>query len=131
MPRVKASLAFSTADALSYPINLSKTFTGLVDSGHAIRSKVLGVAQGTDAVTIAKANDKTDVAYVYVCNLDPVKENYIYVYTSTTDIAKVAGGEFAFIPAMPSIDLKVYATAVGQMIEYGVFGVDDTQAKLG
>lgn len=131
MPRVKASLAFSTADALSYPINLSKTFTGLVDSGHAIRSKVLGTAQGDDAVTIAKANDKTDVAYVYVCNLDPVKENYIYVYTGSTDIAKVAGGEFAFIPAMPSIDLKVYSTAVGQMIEYGVFGVDDTQAKLG
>jgi hypothetical protein len=131
MARVKAAFNFSTADALSYPINLSKSFTGPVDSGHAIRSKVLGTAQGSDAVTVAKANDKTDVAYVYVCNLDSTTENYIYVYTGTTNIAKIAGGEFAFIPAMPDIDLKVYSTQVGQMIEYAVFGIDDTQAKLG
>jgi len=131
MARIKAAFNFSTADALSYPINLSKSFTGPVDSGHAIRSKVLGTAQGADAVTIAKANDKTDVAYVYVCNLDGTRENYIYVYTGSTNIAKVAGGEFVFIPAMPDIDLKVYATQVGQMIEYAAFGIDDTQAKLG
>ena len=131
MASIRAAFNFSTADALSYPINLTKSFSGPVDSGHAIRSKVLGVAQGSDAVTVAKANDKTDVAYVYVCNLDPIRENYIYVYTSSTDIAKVAGGEFVFLPAMPDIDLKVYGTAVGQMIEYASFGVDDTQAKLG
>lgn len=131
MARIKAAFNFSTADALSYPINLTKSFTGPVDSGHAIRSKVLGTAQGNDAVTVAKANDKTDVAYVYVCNLDPIRENYIYVYTSSTDIAKVAGGEFVFLPAMPDIDLKVYGTSVGQMIEYASFGMDDTQAKLG
>ena len=131
MASIRAAFNFSTADALSYPINLTKSFSGPVDSGHAIRSKVLGVAQGSDAVTVAKANDKTDVAYVYVCNLDPIRENYIYVYPSSTDIAKVAGGEFVFLPAMPDIDLKVYGTAVGQMIEYASFGVDDTQAKLG
>lgn len=131
MAQVKAALNFSTADALSYPINLAKSFTGQVDSGHVIRTKVLGVAQGSDAVTIAKANDKADVAYVYVCNLDGTKENYINVYVGTTDIMKLAGGEFAFVPASPDLDFKVYATQVGQMIEYGVFGVDDTQAKLG
>ena len=131
MASIKASLAFSTQNALSYPINLQKSFSGTVDSGHAIRSKVLGVAQGSDAVTVAKANDKTDVAYLYVCNLDGEKENYVYIYVGTTNIAKIAGGEFVFIPAMPDIDLKVYGTRVGQMIEYAAFGVDDTQAKLG
>ena len=131
MASIKASLAFSTQNALSYPINLQKSFSGTVDSGHAIRSKVLGVAQGSDAVTVAKANDKTDVAYLYVCNLDGEKENYVYIYVGTTNIAKIAGGEFIFIPAMPDIDLKVYGTRVGQMIEYAAFGVDDTQAKLG
>jgi len=131
MASIKASLAFSTQNALSYPINLQKSFSGTVDSGHAIRSKVLGVAQGSDAVTVAKANDKTDVAYLYVCNLDGEKENYVYIYVGTTNIAKIAGGEFVFIPAMPDIDLKVYGTKVGQMIEYAAFGVDDTQAKLG
>jgi len=131
MASIKASLAFSTQNALSYPINLQKSFSGTVDSGHAIRSKVLGVAQGSDAVTVAKANDKTDVAYLYVCNLDGEKENYVYIYVGTTNISKIAGGEFVFIPAMPDIDLKVYGTKVGQMIEYAAFGVDDTQAKLG
>tara|TARA_R100001510_G_C7621920_1_gene182610 strand:+ start:130 stop:525 length:396 start_codon:yes stop_codon:yes gene_type:complete len=131
MAKIKAALSFSTADALSYPINLSKSFSGLVDSGHVIKTKVLGIAQGSDAVTIAKANDKTDVAYVYICNLSGIKEEYIFVYVGTTNIVKIAGGEFSFIPAMPDIDLKVYGTEVGQMIEYGAFGVDDTQAKLG
>ena len=131
MPSIKASLAFSTQNALSYPINLQKSFSGTVDSGHAIRSKVLGVAQGSDAVTVAKANDKTDVAYLYVCNLDGEKENYIHMYVGTTNIAKIAGGEFVFIPAADDLDFKVYGTKVGQMIEYAAFGVDDTQAKLG
>ena len=131
MASIKAALSFSTQSALSSPLNITKAFDGVVDSGHAIRSKVLGTAKGASAVTVSKANDKQDVAYLYVCNLDPDKENYIYVYTGTTDIAKIGGGEFSFIPANPEIDLKVYATNVGQMIEYGCFGMDDTQAKLG
>ena len=131
MASVKAALSFSTQSALSSPLNITKAFDGVVDSGHAIRSKVLGTSKSASAVTVSKANDKQDVAYLYVCNLDPDKENYIYLYTSPTAIAKIGGGEFAFIPVNPAIDLKVYATNIGQMIEYGCFGMDDTQAKLG
>lgn len=131
MASVKAALSFSSQSALSSPLNITKAFDGVVDSGHAIRSKVLAVTKDSSAVIVSKANDKQDVAYLYVCNLDPDKENYIYLYTSTTDIAKIGGGEFAFIPVNPAIDLKVYATNIGQMIEYGCFGMDDTQAKLG
>jgi len=132
MSSIKASFSFSSQNALSYAINLVKSFTGVADSGHSIRSKVTSVSLGgAGDVTIAKANDKTDVAYVYLCNLDPEKENYVYIYTGGTTVAKVGGGEFAFIPANPAIDLKVYGTKSGQMIEYGSFGVDDTQAKLG
>ena len=131
MARIKAQLSFSSQNALSYPFSLSASFEGAVDSGHTIRSKVLGVAQGSDAVTIALANDKTDVAYVYVRNLSTEREETITLYTGSTDIAKISGGEFAFIPATVGIDLKVFASTVGQMIEYAVFGMDDTQAKLG
>ena len=131
MASIRAAFSFSTQDTLSSPLNLAKAFDGTVDSGHAIRSKVLGTSIGNDAVTVAKANDKQDVAYLYVCNLDAEKENYIYLYTGATVVAKIGGGEFAFLPASPSIEMKVYATKVGQMIEYGVFGLDDTQAKLG
>ena len=131
MSSIRAAFSFSTQDTLSSPLNIAKSFDGVVDSGHAIRSKVLGTAIGESAVTVSKANDKQDVAYLYVCNLDAEKENYIYLYTGSTVIAKIGGGEFAFLPASPSLDMKVYGTKVGQMIEYGVFGLDDTQAKLG
>ena len=131
MASIRASFTLSSQNALSYPFALEAQLSARADSGHNIRSKVLGTVQGADAVTVAKANDKTDVAYVYLCNLAPVREEYIYVYTGSTNILKLAGGEFSFVPAMPDIDLKVYGTAVGQMIEYGAFGVDDTQAKLG
>ena len=131
MAKVKAQFSFSSQNALSYPFSLTASFEGEADSGHTIRSKVLGVAQGSDAVTVSKANDKVDVAYVYVRNLNTEKENFIHLYVGTTNIAKIAGGEFVFIPAADDIDFKVYGTKVGQLIEYAVFGMDDTQAKLG
>ena len=132
MASVKAAFSFSTQDALSYPINLSKSFNGDVDSGHAIRSKVTATSQGDSAVTVSNALDKQDVAYLYVCNLDPDTENYIYLYTGSTVIAKIQGnGGWLFLPASETIDYKVYGTKTGQLIEYGVFGMDDTQAKLG
>lgn len=132
MASVKASFSFSTQDALSYPINLSKSFNGEVDSGHAIRSKVTATGVGNSAITVSKADDKQGVAYLYVCNLDQDVENYIYLYTGSTVIAKIQGaGGWAFLPASETKDFKVYATKTGQLIEYGVFGMDDTQAKLG
>ena len=91
MSSIKASFSFSSQNALSYAINLVKSFTGVADSGHSIRSKVTSVSLGSSGdVTIAKANDKTDVAYVYLCNLDPEKENYVYIYTGGTTVAKLA-----------------------------------------
>lgn len=131
MADIKASISFSSQNALSYPFFIEAQFSGIVDSGHTIRTKVLGTAQGADAVTVAKADDKTGVAYLYVRNLSAEKEKTATLYTGTTDIAIIGGGEFALIPAAPDIDLKVYVSKVGQMIEYAVFGVDDTAAKLG
>ena len=131
MARVKASLSFSTADALSYPINLTKTFTGPVDSGHAIRSKVLGTAQGADAVTIAKANDKTDVAYVYSVTLTRLKKITSTSTQGALTSQKLLGVSSHFFQPCQISTSRSMLQAVGQMIEYGVFGVDDTQAKLG
>ena len=112
MARVKAALNFSTADALSYAINLSKSFSGLVDSGHVIKTKVLGVAQGSDAVTIAKANDKTDVAYVYLCNLGASKRRiYLRLHRQHQHPQAwlVVSSHLSLL--CPDIDLKVYGTS--------------------
>ena len=131
MADIKASISFSSQNALSYPFFIEAQFSGLVDSGHTIRTKVLGTAQGSDAVTVSKANDKKDVAYLYVRNLSAEQEKTATVYTGTTNIAHIGGGEFLLMPAAPDIDFKVFVSKVGQMIEYAVFGVDDTQANLG
>lgn len=131
MATLSAQIFFGSEDVLSYPVTISSSFSARVDSGHTIRTKVLGTAQGADAVTVAKADDKLDVAYVFVRNMEREREKYIYLYTGTTDIAKIAGGEAVLLPAVPDVDFKVYATDVAQMIEYAVFGMDDTQAKLG
>ncbi len=64
MASVKAALSFSTQSALSSPLNITKAFDGVVDSGHAIRSKVLGTSKSSGSVTVSKANDKQDVAYL-------------------------------------------------------------------
>jgi len=131
MASIRASFTLSSQNALSYPFALEAQLSARADSGHNIRSKVLGTVQGADAVTVAKANDKTDVAYVYVRNLSSEKEHIVTLYVGTTNIAKISGGEFAFLPAYPDLDYKVFAAKAGSTIEYAVFGVDDTQAKLG
>ena len=131
MATIRANFSLSSQNALSYPLSIESQLSALADSGHSIRSKVLGTAQGADAVTVAKADDKADVAYVYVRNLAGEREYTITLYVGTTNIAKISGGEFAFFPAYPDLDIKVFAAKANTTIEYAVFGVDDTQAKLG
>tara|TARA_R100001163_G_scaffold15800_2_gene14303 strand:- start:1372 stop:1767 length:396 start_codon:yes stop_codon:yes gene_type:complete len=131
MATISAQIFFGSEDALSYPVSISASFTGPVDSGHTIRTKVLGTAQGSDAVTVSKANDKLSVAYLFVKNMDREKEKYIYLYTGSTNIAKIGGGEAIMLPVVPDADFKVYATEAAQIIEYAVFGMDNTTAKLG
>ena len=66
-------------------------------------------------------------------NLEPELENYVYLHndTDTGLVAKLGGGEFAFIPINPDKKHEVYATKVDTMIEYGVFGNDDSANQYG
>jgi hypothetical protein len=61
-------------------------------------------------------------------------ENYLYVYNDTDSdglVAKIAGGEFAFIPVAVDKKYVVYATKIDSMVEYGVFGNDNSSAPYG
>jgi hypothetical protein len=46
-------------------------------------------------------------------------------------VAKIAGGQFAFIPVAVDKTFKAYGTKVNQTIEYGVFGYDNPANTLG
>jgi hypothetical protein len=133
MGNVRVGLSLSSTDILSSALNLSVATSLLVDSGSLIRTKVLGTAADSNDLAIYIANQCSDRAYLYIKNLDVQLENYIYIHndTDTGLVAKIGGGEFAFIPVAVDKKYEVYGTVVDTLIEYGVFGNDNSAAPYG
>jgi len=133
MGNVRVGLSLSSTDILSSALNLSVATSLLVDSGSLIRTKVLGTAADSNDLAIYIANQCSDRAYLYIKNLDSQLENYIYIHndTDTGLVAKIGGGEFAFIPVAVDKKYEVYGTVVDTLIEYGVFGNDNSAAPYG
>ena len=133
MATIKANLTLTSAAVLTSPLSLSVSADLLVDSGSLIRQKVKGTAAATNDLAIYIANQCSERAYVYIKNLETELENYIYIHndTDTGLVAKIGGGEFAFIPVSPDKKYEVYGTRVDQMIEYGVFGNDNSSVVFG
>ena len=133
MANVRVGLSLNSSDVLSSNLNLSVATSLLVDSGSLIRTKVLGTAADSNDLCIYIVNQCSDRAYLYIKNLDVQLENYIYVHndTDTGLVAKIGGGEFAFIPVAVDKKYEVYGTVVDTLIEYGVFGNDNSAAPYG
>jgi hypothetical protein len=133
MATVRASLSLNSSDVLSSALALTATVNLVADAGSMIRAKVAQTAVNAGALVVYKADDKLTSAYLYVQNLDTEKENFIYVYQDTDNddlVAKIGGGEFAFIPVAVNKTFKCYATRVDTMVEYGVFGLDSSAVTL-
>lgn len=133
MGTVRATLRLSSSDVLSTNLDFTCVTDILADSGTLQRVKVLATAAGTTAQQVHKPNEKADRSYLYVKNLDAVTENYVFIYEDATDtnIAKLAGGEFAFIPVDPGQDLLIFGTRVDQLVEFGSFGLDSSAVRYG
>jgi len=101
MATVRVTLGLSSADVMSTAVGLNVATNLLADSGSIVRAKVKGTAADTDDLVVYKANDKLERAYLYIQNLDAEKEYYITVRneseSNTAIVAKIGGGEFAFI----------------------------------
>ena len=134
MATVRVTLGLSSADVMSTAVGLNVATNLLADSGSIVRAKVKGTAADTDDLVIYKANDKLERAYLYIQNLDAEKENYITVRneseSNTAIVAKIGGGEFAFLPLNPDKTYECIATKVNTLIEYGVFGLDNSAVSL-
>lgn len=134
MSTVRATLSLSTTTVMPTPVNIGVNMVVRADSGSVQRVKILGTAVGADAITVYKASDKLENAYVYVRNLTQEKEKYVYVYavtaTDNPEIMKLGGGEFALLPVQNDQTLKAYGTDVDQMVEYAVFGLDSSAVVL-
>ena len=154
MASVNVTLNISSPDVLSTNVALSSSSSLTVDSGTIIRARVAdttgavaetsgGAGDGQlNGVTVYKTDDKKVSAYVFVRNLATDFEDFVYVYNSTdsdltfealveASVAKIGGGQFAFIPVAVDKTFKVYATKANQLVEYGVFGNDDPANTLG
>lgn len=133
MATVRASLTLNSADVMSSALNLVSSVSLNADAGSMIRAKVAQTAVNANALVVYKADDKLVSAYLYVQNLDSEKENFIYIYQDTDNddlVAKIGGGEFAFIPVAVNKTFKCFATRVDTMVEYGVFGLDSSAVTL-
>ena len=129
MATVRASLSLNSADVLTSALALTTVANLRCDSGALIRAKVKATDHDTTALRIYAANQCNERAYVYLKNLDTELEQYVYIYNdSEADalVAKIGGGEFAFVPVAVDKAYVVYATQVDTMVEYGVFGNDNS-----
>ena len=134
MATVNVTLGVSSPDVLSTTVALSTSTSLTVDSGTIIRAKVAATSGGGNGVTVYKSDDKKISAYVFVRNLASDLEDFVYVYNDTdsdASVAKIGGGQFAFIPVAVDKTFKVFATKANQLVEYGVFGNDDPSNTLG
>ena len=133
MAIVRASLSLNSADVLTSALALTTVANLTCDSGSLIRAKVKGTAADSNDLAVYVANQCSDRAYLYIKNMEAELENYIYIHndTDTGLVAKIGGGEFAFIPVAVDKKYEVYATKVDSLIEYGVFGNDNSSAPYG
>tara|TARA_R100000234_G_C4921550_1_gene144355 strand:- start:253 stop:672 length:420 start_codon:yes stop_codon:yes gene_type:complete len=131
MARITATLSLSSPDVLPSPMNIVTEALLPADSGLLTRAKVISTAAdgGTATLRVYEANDKLERAYLFIKNLDAELENYIYVHNEAVDnndFAKIGGGEFMFLPVAVDGKYEVYGTKTNQVIEYGVFGYDNS-----
>ena len=133
MATVKATLTLNSASVLTSALALTVNANLSVDSGSLIRAKVKGTAADDNDLAIYVANQCSDRAYLYIKNLETELENYIYIHNDTDSglVAKIGGGEFAFILINPDKKHEVYATRVDSMVEYGIFGNDNSANPYG
>ena len=147
MAIVRASLSLNSADVLTSALALTTVANLTCDSGSLIRAKVKGTAADSNDLAVYVANQCSDRAYLYIKNMEAELENYIYIHNDTDSgfsstgvtgsqdvsplVAKIGGGEFAFIPVAVDKKYEVYATKVDSLVEYGVFGNDNSSAPYG
>lgn len=135
MGTVRVNVTLATDDVLATPVAITAAKTFNADAGSVTRVKLAPVASAAGNPIIYKGDDKLDRAYLYVRNLATDLEKFVYLWadggTDDLDIAKIGGGEFVFIPVPNDQTFRAYGTDVDQLIEYAVFGLDDSSTTLG
>tara|TARA_A100001391_G_C4823316_1_gene211970 strand:- start:66 stop:473 length:408 start_codon:yes stop_codon:yes gene_type:complete len=135
MGTVRVNVTLATDDVLATPVAIAAAKTFNADAGSVTRVKLAPTSIGGTNPTIYKGSDKLDRAYLYIKNLAVDLEKFVYLWVDAGSedpvIAKLGGGECAFVPVPNDKTFKAYGTDVDQLIEYAVFGLDDSSTTLG
>jgi len=135
MGTVRVNVTLATDDVLATPVAITAAKTFTADAGSVTRVKLAPTSSAAGNPVIYKASDKLDRAYLYIRNLATDLEKFVYLWadgsTEDIDIAKIGGGEFAFIPVPNGQTFRAYGTDVDQLVEYAVFGLDNSSTTLG
>jgi len=138
MASVSVSLRISSNDVLTAPFAIAVDRSVAADSGSIIRAKLKSTTAEASALTVYKADDKLTSAYLYVKNMSVESEKLVNVYNdddSDGAVATIGGGEFAFLPVAVGKTYKAYYTGgntgLEPMVEYAVFGFDNSDNTLG
>ena len=127
MATLNAKVTLSSSDLGTSNLSLAVTKPITITGGGVKTVKITGTNSGT-ANLIYTADDFAAPMYLYLKNLDTTASDFLWVIddTSTGDpiIAKLAGGDWAFLPNNADKTYKVYATTTGTMLEFGIFGTD-------
>jgi len=107
-------------------ISVNKNLTVTAQLGGVVAVKA--TSAGSSATIIYTADDFAAPAYLFLQNKDATATDYIFIYDDTTSgdpvIAKLAGGDFAFLPLNADKTLRAYATTNPTTLEYALFGTD-------
>ena len=129
MATTTAAITLTSTDLLTDSLSLSSTQTLYNNPDFCnglARKKITSTAIGTTSgqVTVYTANDMNGTAYVYIKNLSTTSTDYVYVFTGSTNILRLAGGDWALMPTMESTGLAAFATTNPTTIEFMVIGTE-------
>jgi hypothetical protein len=127
MATLNTTLRFK-ADVGSEKTSVVYTVDKTITEGGLQRRKITGTSKGA-GITIVPTATIAAGTYVIVRNMDSSKSNYIYLSVGvTSDFIKLAGGssgsgDFAIFPAAMGADIKAWATAGTEVLEYATYEV--------
>jgi hypothetical protein len=130
MATVTSKLTISSANLLSHSLSIATTSSASATHTTGLaRAPITSIAKGTASgqVTLYTSDDYAATAYIYIKNTDTTKTDYIYVYVddaADSNILRLSGGEFAFLPTNADATLKAYTATSGTIVEWMVFGTD-------
>ena len=132
MATTTATITLSSTDLLTDSLSLTSTQTLYNNPDFCnglARKKITSTAIGTTSgqVILYTADDMTPgtTAYIYIKNLSTTSTDYVFVYTGSANILKMAGGDWALLPWNASDNsLSAWAVTNPTSVEFMVIGTE-------